>query len=62
MAKFIVNKGPNKEVHRTIHTITGCNIHQIAPHNRVDTDEDYTVLFPIEYDGCKHCYTEKHRK
>lgn len=62
MARFIVNSGPQKEVHRTIYTKSECNIHLISPSNRIDTDEDYTVLYPLTYDGCKHCYPEKHRK
>ncbi|NRG48460.1 hypothetical protein HRF87_27645 [Bacillus sp. CRN 9] len=62
MARFIVNTGPNKEVHRTAYTKTECRINQISFQNRLDTDIDYTVLYPNEYDGCKHCYPEKHRK
>ncbi|MBO0588410.1 hypothetical protein [Sporosarcina sp. E16_8] len=62
MYKFIVNTGPNKEVHRTVDTIGECNINLISTNNRLDTDKDYTVLFPTEYDGCEHCYEEKHWK
>lgn len=62
MAKFIVNTGPEKEVHRTAYTVPYCNINLISPQNRLDTDVDYTVLYPREYDGCKHCYAEKHWK
>ncbi|MFJ5769141.1 hypothetical protein [Psychrobacillus sp. NPDC093180] len=62
MAKFIVNTGPNKEVHRTIYTLDACRINEIASGNRLDTDTDYTVLYPTIYDGCKYCYSEKHRK
>jgi len=62
MAKFIVNTGPNKEVHRTAHAMVECNIDLITASNRMDTDNDYTVLFPTEYDGCNHCYKEKHWK
>lgn len=62
MSIYIVNTGPNKEVHRSVHVKVACNIHLIAANNRLDTDVDYTVLYPLEYDGCKHCYTEKHRK
>ncbi|WP_342508889.1 hypothetical protein [Sporosarcina sp. FSL K6-2383] len=62
MSIYIVNTGPNKEVHRSAHVETACNIHLIAPSHRLNTDTDYTVLYPKEYDGCEHCYTEKHWK
>lgn len=62
MSRFIVNTGPNKEVHRTAFTKTECKIYEISPQHRLDTDTDYTVLYPTVYDGCKHCYPEKHRK
>lgn len=62
MAKFIVNTGPKKEVHRTAHTKSACNINLISKSNRLDTDRDYTVVYPKEYDGCMHCYKEKHWK
>jgi hypothetical protein len=62
MAKFIVNTGPNKEVHRTAFTIAACKINEISSYHRLDTDSDYTVLSPATYDGCEHCYKEKHRK
>lgn len=62
MAKFIVNTGPNKEVHRTLFTKPACKIQEISSSNRLDTDTDYTVLYPTIYDGCRHCYPEKHRK
>jgi len=62
MAKFIVNTGPNKEVHRTAYTIGACKISEISSSNRLDTDQDYTVLYPYTYDGCMHCYAEKHKK
>ncbi|MGD6894302.1 hypothetical protein [Bacillus infantis] len=62
MAKFIVNTGPNKEVHKTALIRLGCKINEISPQHRVDTDEDWTIRFPLTYDGCKHCYPEKHRK
>lgn len=62
MATYIVNTGPNKEVHRTAHVVAGCKISEISSSNRVDTNDDYTVLYPSTYDGCKHCYPEKHRK
>lgn len=62
MATYIVNTGPEKEVHRTAYTKPACNIHLISPYNRLDTDADYTVLYPSIYDGCKHCYESKHRK
>lgn len=62
MAKYIVNTGKNKEVHRTIYTIDECNIKDITSENRLDTDTDYTELYPEVYDGCKHCYDEKHWK
>lgn len=62
MATYIVNTGPNKEVHRTAYTVSSCKISDISPNHRLDTEVDYTVLYPSEYDGCKHCYSEKHRK
>lgn len=62
MAKFIVNTGPEKEVHRTANTVAACKISEISNENRIDTDEDYTVKYPAVYDGCGHCYKEKHRK
>lgn len=62
MARYIVNKGPNKEVHRTAFTKSECKISEIRPEHRLDTDSDYTVLYPEIYDGCGHCYSEKHRK
>jgi len=62
MAQYIVNTGPNKEVHRTAYTVPACQIASISPENRLDTDDDWTVLYPAVYDGCKHCYTSKHRK
>lgn len=62
MATYIVNTGPEKEVHRTAHTISACNINLISSLNRLDTDTDYTVTQPNIYDGCKHCYEAKHRK
>ena len=62
MATYIVNKGPNKEVHRTARVETRCKISEISTNHRLDTDTDYTVLYPNEYDGCAHCYAEKHRK
>lgn len=62
MATYIVNSGPEKEVHRTAHTVSACNITLISSSHRIDTDSDYTVLYPATYDGCKHCYAAKHRK
>lgn len=62
MARFIVNTGPNKEVHRTAYTVPNCKINEISTSHRLDTDTDYTVLYPSTYDGCKYCYTEKHKK
>lgn len=62
MATYIVNTGPEKEVHRTVYTVSACNINLISPRNRLDTDTDYTVTQPAVYDGCKHCYEAKHRK
>lgn len=62
MAKYIVNTGSEKEVHRTTYQKLACNINLIKPENRLDTDTDYTVTQPKVYDGCKHCYDEKHRK
>ncbi|MBD8521427.1 hypothetical protein MKY88_12795 [Lysinibacillus sp. FSL R7-0073] len=62
MATYIVNTGPNKEVHRTAFTVASCKISEISPSHRVDTDTDYTVAYPNEYDGCAYCYPEKHRK
>ena len=62
MATYIVNTGPNKEVHRTAYTITACKIGEISSLHRLDTEIDYTELYPNEYDGCAHCYAEKHRK
>jgi hypothetical protein len=62
LAKFIVNTGPNKEVHRTAFTVTACKINLISSAHRLDTDTDYTILYPATYDGCKYCYTSKHRK
>jgi len=62
MATYIVNTGPSKEVHRTAFVVSACNIPLISPANRIDTDEDWTVLYPLTYDGCKHCYASKHRK
>lgn len=62
MATYIVNIGPNKEVHRTAHVVSACNIHLISSKHRVETNDDWTVLYPNIYDGCKHCYTSKHRK
>lgn len=62
MATYIVNTGPNKEVHRTAHVVAACKISEISTSNRLDTNDDYTVLYPSIYDGCAHCYAEKHRK
>lgn len=62
MATYIVNTGPNKEVHRTAYVVSSCRIPEIHPAHRVDTNEDYTVKYPLTYDGCKHCYKEKHTK
>lgn len=62
MAKFIVNTGPEKEVHRTAYTVSACKVSEISSKNRLDTDVDYTVIYPQQYDGCAHCYKEKHRK
>lgn len=62
MATYIVNTGPNKEVHRSAYVVSACNIALISKENRIDTDQDWTVLYPATYDGCKHCYTSKHRK
>jgi len=62
MAKFIVNSGPNKEVHRTAYKVAACRISEISSYHRLDTDQDYTVIYPATYDGCEHCYKEKHRK
>jgi hypothetical protein len=62
MAKYIVNTGPNKEVHRTAYVKPECKINLISSDHRLDTDTDFTVLYPLTYDGCKHCYKEKHRK
>lgn len=62
MTKFIVNKGPNTEVHRTVQAIKACNIDQVASHNRIDNDENYPDLYPSQYDSWKQCYTEKHQK
>ncbi len=62
MATYIVNTGSEKEVHRTAYVKASCNINLISPNNRLDTEADYTVLYPAEYDGCKHCYESKHRK
>lgn len=62
MTTFIVNTGQNKEVHRTAHAIPACNIQDITSNNRLDTSIDYTELYPKEYDGCKHCYNDKHWK
>lgn len=62
MATYVVNTGPNKEVHCTVHTKDDCKIDEISKAHRVDTDTDYTVVYPNEYDGCYHCYKEKYRK
>jgi hypothetical protein len=62
MARYIVNSGPHKEVHRTELTVVACRINEISRSHRIDTDSDYTVLYPAIYDGCKHCYKEKHWK
>ncbi|ETT46294.1 hypothetical protein BSK49_18940 [Paenibacillus odorifer] len=62
MATYIVNSGPEKEVHRSAHTVSACNINLISSSHRIDTDADYTLLYPATYDGCKHCYAAKHRK
>ncbi|MGE7113932.1 hypothetical protein [Lysinibacillus sp. NPDC047702] len=62
MATYIVNTGPNKEVHRTAHVILSCKISEISSSNRLDTNDDFTVRYPSVYDGCKHCYAEKHWK
>lgn len=62
MATYIVNTGPNKEVHRNAYTVSQCKIGEISSSHRLDTNEDYTVTHSNEYDGCKHCYESKHRK
>lgn len=62
MATYIVNTGPEKEVHRTAHTVSSCKINLISSNHRLDTDSDYTVLYPSVYDGCGHCYASKHKK
>lgn len=62
MATYIVNTGSNKEVHRTAYTKSNCKISEISTAHRIDTDVDYTEVYPNEYDGCKHCYSEKHWK
>lgn len=62
LAEYIVNTGSQKEVHRTAFTKSECNILAINPNNHLDTDDDYTVFYPLTYNGCKYCYPEKHRK
>ncbi|MBU9712753.1 hypothetical protein [Evansella tamaricis] len=55
MAKFIVNTGKEKVVHRATHTKPDCNINLISTANRIDTYVDYTVLYPSMYTTCTHC-------
>lgn len=62
MAKYIVNTGPDKEVHITARTVRACEISEITREHRLDTDQDYTEIYPNIYDGCEHCYPEKHWK
>ncbi|MBU9720576.1 MULTISPECIES: hypothetical protein [Bacillaceae] len=58
MAKFIVNTGERKEVHKATHTKPDCNIDLIGNTNRIDTYVDYTILYPDTYTTCSHCYNE----
>lgn len=62
MTTYIVNTGPNKEVHRDAYKVAQCRIGEISPSHRLDTNEDYTVTYPTVYDGCRYCYASKHRK